>query len=53
MYILNIASAIEKMSVNEIRDFNFKNYYRETGFSKENNNYSMKHQRKRSSIVCN
>ena len=26
MYTLNIAKAIEKMSVNEIRDFIFENY---------------------------
>ena len=28
MYILNIARAIKKMSVNEIRDFIFENYYK-------------------------
>ena len=28
MYTLNIARAIKKMSVNEIRDFIFENYYK-------------------------
>ena len=41
MYILNIAKAMRKMSVNEIRDFIFKNYYKRIGFSKENSCYSM------------
>ena len=36
MYILNIVRAIKKMSVNEIRDFIFDNYYKQIGFSKEN-----------------
>ena len=43
MYILNIASAIKKMTVNELRDFIFENYYRRIGFSKENSYYLMKH----------
>ena len=30
------------MSVNEIRDFIFENYYKIIGFSKENSYYSMK-----------
>ena len=46
MYILNIAGAITKMSVNEIRDFIFENYYKQIGFSKENSYYSMKHLKK-------
>ena len=53
MYILNIANAIKKMSVNELRGFIFENYYRQIGFSKENSYYSLKHQKKRSTIVCN
>ena len=36
MYILNIAKAKEKMSVNEIKDFTCENYYKRIGFSKEN-----------------
>ena len=30
------------MSINEIKDFIFKNYYKRIGFSKENSYYSMK-----------
>ena len=33
MYILNIARAIKKMSVNEIRDF--ENFYKRIGIYKE------------------
>ena len=43
MYILNISRAIKKMSVNEIRDFIFENYYKRIRFSKENSYYSMKY----------
>ena len=50
MYILNIASTVKKMSVNEIRDFIFENYYKRIGFSKENCYYSMKHQKTK--ICC-
>ena len=46
MYILNIAKAPKKMSVNEIRDFIFENYYKRIGFSKENSYYSMKRLKK-------
>ena len=35
MYILNIASAIKKMSVIKIRDVIFENYYKRIGFVKE------------------
>ena len=48
MYILNIVSAIIKMSVNKIKDFIFENYFKRIGFSKENSYYSMKNQKKRS-----
>ena len=47
MYIPNIVCAIKKISVNEVRDFIFKNYYKRIGFSKENSYYSMKHQEKK------
>ena len=54
MYILNIASLLKKMTVNELKDFVFENYYRQIGFSKENSYYLMKHRKKkRSTIVCN
>ena len=43
IYILNITKAIKKISVNEIKDFIFQNYYKGIGFSKENNYYLMKH----------
>ena len=42
MYILNIAKAKKKMSVNEIKEFIFGNYYKRIVFSKENSYYSMK-----------
>ena len=42
MYILNIPSAIKKMSVNEIRDFIFENYYKRIVFSNENRYSLMK-----------
>ena len=34
MYIVNITRAIKKMSINEIKDFMFENYYKGIGFSK-------------------
>ena len=42
MYILNIASTIKKMSVNELRDFIFENYYKGIRFVTERSYYSMK-----------
>ena len=42
MYILNIASAIKKMAVNELRDFICENHYIQIGFVKESSYYSMK-----------
>ena len=36
MHTLNLARAIKKMSVNEIRLFIFENYYKRIGFSKGN-----------------
>ena len=38
----NISRAIKKMSVDEIRDFNFGNYYKRIGSSKDISYYSMK-----------
>ena len=35
------------MTVKQIRDFIFENYYKRIGFSKENAYYSMKHQKKK------
>ena len=40
------------MSVNEIRDFIFENYYKRIGFSKENSYCSMKHLEKKIDVAC-
>ena len=32
MYILNVAGALKRMSVSEIRDFIFENYYEQLDF---------------------
>ena len=53
MYILNIVSAIKKISVNEIRDFIFLNCYKRISFSKENSYFSMKRLKKRVVVACN
>ena len=50
MYILNIASAIKKMRVNEIRDFIFENYYKQIGFVKERS-YSRKILQKKKDLL--
>ena len=42
MYTLKIVRAIKKMSVNEIKDFIFENYFKQIGFSKESSYYSSK-----------
>ena len=52
MYILNIARAIKKMSVKEIRDFIFENYDKRIGFVKGRIYYSMKHLKKRFIVGC-
>ena len=46
MYILNISKAIKKMSINEIKDFIFENYYKRIVFSKERCSYLLKSLRK-------
>ena len=51
MYTLNIPRAIKKMSVNEIRYFIFENYYKRIGFSKESSYYSMKHLKRKDSLL--
>ena len=53
MYILNITRALKKMSVNEIRNFNFENYYKQIGFPKENCYYSKKRLKKNIYFCCN
>ena len=47
IYILNIASARKKMTVNDFRNFIFENYYKGIGFVKENSYYVMKHLKKK------
>ena len=47
MYILNIANAIKKMTIKELKDLIFENYYRQIGFTKENSYYSIKRQKKK------
>ena len=42
MYTLNIARAIKKINVNEMRKFIFEIYYKRIRFSRENSYYSMK-----------
>ena len=42
MYTQNIARDIKEMLVNEISHFVFENYYKQNGFSKEHDYYSMK-----------
>ena len=34
MYVLDVTKAIKSMLINEIKDFIFKNYYKQIGFSK-------------------
>ena len=52
MYILNIAKAIKKMSINEIKDFIFENVYKRIGFFKESSYYAMNHLGKKRIIVA-
>ena len=49
MYIINITSALKKMTVNELRDFIFENYYKRIEFVKDSY-YSIKHLKKK--ICC-
>ena len=53
MYTLNIARAIKKMTVNELKDFIFENLHKRIGFVKESSNYSVKRWKKRFLIACN
>ena len=50
MHILNIASAIKMMTVNENRDLIYENYYKQIGFSKGDSYLSMIHQKKKIKI---
>ena len=51
MYILNIAEAIKTMSINEIKDFIFENYYKRIGFSKESSYCSMKRLKRKKDLL--
>ena len=43
MHILNIVSAIKKMTINEVREFINEKRYSQIGFPKEDVYYSIKH----------
>ena len=47
MFILNIASPLRKIAVNELSYSIFENYYKQIGFSEENSYYPRKHQTKK------
>ena len=51
MYILNILSATEKMTIKELKDFISENYYRRIRFTEENSYYSMKHRKKKDLLL--
>ena len=51
MYIKNIVSAIKQMTVNDLKDFICKEYYKRVGFNKENTYYSSKSKKKRFTII--
>ena len=51
MYILNITKSIKAMSVNEIKDFNFENYYKRIGFSTKITYNSMKRLNKKDLLL--
>ena len=50
MHTLIITKALQMISFNEIREFISEIYYKQVGFSKENNYYSMKRLKKK--IYC-
>ena len=52
MSIINIATAITKISVNEIRDFIFENYFKRMAFSKKHDYHSMKCLEKKKIYCC-
>ena len=51
MYILNIARAIKKMTVNKLIDFVFENYYKQIGFVKERSYYSMERLKRKNLLL--
>ena len=50
MYTPDITKTIKNMSINESKYFFFENYYKQIGFYKESNYYSMKRLKKK--IYC-
>ena len=52
LYILNIASAIKKISASELRLFINENYFKRIEFVKEGRSYSMKRLKKRFAVAC-
>ena len=52
-YIVNIVSAIKKMTSKERRGFTYKNYHSRIEFTKESSYYSIKRQKKRLTIPHN
>ena len=53
MYTLNIATALRKMRVTELRDFIFENYYKTIGYLEGTSYYSMKSMKKIFVVACN
>ena len=51
MYMINIVKAIKKMSVNEIKDFTFENYYIRIGLFKQNSYYLIKRLKKKDLLL--
>ena len=49
MHILHIGSAIKEMTIKELRDFIFRNYYRR--IPQENSYYSIKYQQKKDLLL--
>ena len=52
MYVLNIASAIKKVAVDELRYFIFENCYKGIEFAKGRSYYSMKHLKNKGFVVA-
>ena len=46
IYTISITKTIKKMSVNDIRDFIYENYYKRNGFSKEDSYCSLNSSKK-------
>ena len=46
MYILNIAITLKKITIKELKDFFFQDYYKQIGIIKENIYNSTKRQKK-------